>query len=78
MVHQINNGTSSTKYALCDTTCGSYKHTEIHPLFYGEKYKETTCMSSFSTPKIKLTKPFEIHSTELIIQRVCNVYNKVA
>jgi len=51
------------------------KHTEIHPHFYGEKYKETTCMSSFSTPKIKLTKPFEIHSTELIIKGVCNVYN---
>ncbi len=78
LVHQINDGTSSTKYALCDTTCGSYKHTDIHPHFYCKKCKETTCINSISIPNIQLTKPFTIHSTELIIKGVCNVCNKVA
>ncbi len=78
LVHQINDGTSSAKYALCNTTCNSQKHTDIHPHFYCERCKETTCINSISIPEIKLTNPFKIHSTELIIKGVCNVCNKVA
>lgn len=78
LVHQINDGTSSAKYALCDTSCNSHKHTDIHPHFYCEKCKETSCINSILIPEISLSKSFKINSTELIIKGVCDVCNKVA
>ncbi len=78
LVHQINDGTSSAKYALCDTTCTSHQHTDIHPHFYCKKCKETTCLNTISIPEISLSKSFKINSTELIIKGICNVCNKVA
>ena len=78
LVHQINDGTSSAKYALCDHTCSSQKHSDIHPHFYCEQCKETTCLNSISIPEIELNKVFTISSTELIIKGVCDVCNKVA
>jgi len=78
VIHQINDGTSSVKYALCDTACNSQKHIDIHPHFYCEKCKETTCVNSVSIPEIQLIEHFKINSTELIIKGLCNVCNKVA
>lgn len=78
LIHQINDGTSSAKYALCNTTCNSHKHTDIHPHFYCEKCKETTCINSISVPTIQLSKTFKVNSTELIIKGICNVCNNVA
>jgi len=78
LIHQINDGTISAKYALCNTTCNSQKHTDIHPHFYCEKCKETTCINSINIPKVQLKKSFKIHSTELIIKGFCNVCNFVA
>jgi len=78
LVHQINDGTSSAKYALCDHRCNSQKHSDIHPHFYCEKCNETTCLNSVSIPEIELNKVFTINTTELIIKGVCDVCNKVA
>jgi len=78
LVHQINDGTSSAKYALCDHTCNSQKHSDIHPHFYCEQCNETTCLNSVSIPEIELNRVFTIYTTELIIKGVCDVCNKVA
>lgn len=77
LVHQINDGTSSTKYALCNISCSSMNHIDLHPHFYCEKCKETTCVNSISIPSINLENT-KINSAELIIKGICDVCNKVA
>lgn len=78
LVHQINDGTPSTKYALCDDSCTSHNHRDVHPHFYCEECKSTTCLSSFSIPKIELYNNFHIRTTEFILKGVCDVCNSVA
>ena len=78
LVHQINDGTSSTKYALCDDSCSSHNHTDVHPHFYCEACKSTTCLSSIAIPEIELYGKFNIHRTEFILKGVCDVCNSVA
>ena len=77
LVHQINDGTSSKKYALCNTSCSSNNHIDLHPHFYCEKCKETTCVNSISIPVINLENA-KINSAELIIKGICDVCNTVA
>jgi len=77
LVHKINDGTSSTKYAICKTTCEANDHTDIHPHFYCEKCETTTCVNSILIPKLSLPN-FKISSSELIIKGICDVCNKVA
>ena len=77
LVHKINDGTGVTKYALCESNCKIEKHTDIHPHFYCEKCKITTCINYVSLPKIQL-KNFKIFTTEIIIKGICEVCNKVA
>lgn len=78
LVHQINDGTASTKYALCNDMCSSKEHIDTHPHFYCEKCKSTTCLNLVSIPKIKLDKNLKVSSTELIFKGICNVCNTVA
>ena len=77
LVHKINDGTSTTKYAICEISCDHEHHTDIHPHFYCEKCETTTCVNTISIPKLSLTN-FKISSSELIIKGICDVCNKVA
>lgn len=77
LVHKINDGTSSTKYAICKTTCEADHHIDVHPHFYCEKCETTTCVNTILIPKLSLPN-FKISSTELIIKGICDVCNKVA
>ncbi len=78
LVHQIHDGTSSSKYALCDASCTSHNHSDVHPHFYCEVCKSTTCLSSISIPEIEIYENFKINTTEFILKGVCNVCNSVA
>lgn len=78
LVHQINDGTQSSKYALCSKMCSSKKHTDFHPHFYCEKCESTTCLNLVKIPKIKLNKDLKVNSTELIFKGICDVCNRVA
>jgi Fur family ferric uptake transcriptional regulator len=77
LVHQINDGTPSAKYALCNSTCSSKNHIDLHPHFYCEKCKETTCINTISIPTINIEKT-KINSAELLIKGICDLCNKVA
>ena len=78
LVHQINDGTNSTKYALCDASCSSLYHSDVHPHFYCEACKSATCLNSIAIPAIDLYGNFKINGTEFILKGVCDVCNSVA
>ena len=78
VIHEIKDGSNSTKYALCNEACTSENHIDIHPHFYCEKCKETTCLRKISVPSITIGNDFTIHSTNLIIKGICKLCNSVA
>ena len=78
LLHQINDGTASAKYALCDASCTAHNHTDIHPHFYCEKCKNTTCLNTITIPKIEVKNTFKVNNTEIILKGICNVCNSVA
>lgn len=72
LIHAIKDGSNTTKYALCSEQCTSDNHIDIHPHFYCEKCKQTTCLRLVSLPILSIGNDFTIHSTELIIKGICN------
>ena len=78
VIHEIKDGTNTTKYALCNEHCTSENHFDIHPHFYCEKCKQTTCLRKISIPSISIGNDFMIHSTNLVIKGICKLCNSVA
>ena len=75
LIHAIKDGSLSTKYALCSENCTSENHIDIHPHFYCEKCKTTTCLRKVSIPSINIGSDFTINSTELILKGICKDCN---
>ena len=44
VIHLINDGSSSVKYALCVESCVETKHVDIHPHFHCEKCRKIVCL----------------------------------
>ena len=78
LIHNIKDGSNTTKYALCNANCSAKHHMDIHPHFYCEKCKTTSCLRKVSIPTIVLENDFSIYSTELILKGVCKDCNSVA
>jgi len=78
LIHAIKNGINSTKYALCNENCTAENHIDIHPHFYCEQCKTTTCLRMLSIPTITIGNNFTINSTELIVKGICEHCNSVA
>jgi len=78
VIHAIKDGSNTTKYALCNEKCTAENHIDIHPHFYCEKCKSTTCLRLISIPTINIGSDFTINATELIVKGVCDKCNQVA
>ncbi len=78
LIHAIKDGSNSTKYALCNENCTAENHIDIHPHFYCEQCKNTTCLRMLSIPTINIGSNFTINSTELIVKGICEHCNSVA
>ena len=62
IIHQINDSTGQTKYALCQ---------DSHIHFHCEKCKQTYCLPSKPIPEIDLPDGFHVHDAEMIIKGLC-------
>lgn len=70
LVHRIDDGTGSVKYALCDESCECLpEHTHIH--FHCTHCGQTYCIKDYSPPKIVLPKNFKARESSLIIKGLC-------
>ena len=75
LIHQINDSTGQTKYALCeDGSHSSDPHHNIsdeHIHFHCERCKRTFCLPSEHIPDIKLPEGFHIHNAEMVVTGLC-------
>lgn len=70
LVHSIEDGTGSVKYALCDEDCECMPE-QSHAHFHCNKCEATFCMKEFHLPKISLPKNFKAQETSLVIKGLC-------
>lgn len=72
LVHIIDDGTGTHKYALCDDSCSPDEHNDMHVHFYCLACKETYCLPNSKLPNINLPEGFGYSEMNLIVKGYCD------
>lgn len=70
LVHTIEDGTGSLKYALCESDClctTEYTHAHFHCI----QCNQTYCLRNIGLPEIRLPKNFIAEQSSLILKGTC-------
>ena len=70
LVHSIDDGTGSLKYAVCDNECMCGVE-DLHTHFYCEKCHKTFCLENTHIPQVTLPKGFSLQSVNFVLKGVC-------
>ena len=71
MIHSIDDGTGSPKYALCIEDCDANHHHDLHVHFYCTNCKETFCLPDSKIPELSLPVGFSAVEMNLVVKGVC-------
>lgn len=71
LVHSIDNGTDSVKYALCPEDCPAQEHHDLHVHFYCNQCRETYCLPKSRIPEVSLPDKFLPEEVSLVIKGYC-------
>ncbi|WP_445731161.1 Fur family transcriptional regulator [Mariniflexile sp.] len=72
IVHQIDDGTGITKYALCEKGCSCEIETDLHLHFHCNNCNETTCLTEHKIPQIKVPDGFVSENINLVVKGICD------
>ena len=72
LVHIIDNGTGTPKYALCQDDCDANEHHDLHVHFYCITCKETFCLPDSKIPDITLPSKFNSLEMNLLVKGTCD------
>lgn len=70
LVHSIDDGTGSLKYALCKSSC-NVEHSNKHVHFICSKCNHTFCLNDLEISTIDLPTNFSIESVNVVVKGVC-------
>ena len=70
LIHSIDDGTGSVKYALCKETCQCQPE-ELHVHFLCTTCNQTFCLNEIPVPCINLPVDFSIESVNMVIKGIC-------
>lgn len=71
LVHRIEDGTGSTKFALCQPACDIEGHHDLHVHFTCNNCKETFCLPKTHIPEVTLPPGYQAEERSLIIKGIC-------
>lgn len=71
LIHSIDDGTGSVKYALCRDTCQCHPE-DLHVHFLCTKCSQTYCLNDIPVPEIKLPHSFSLESVNMIVKGICS------
>ncbi|MDR3326614.1 MAG: transcriptional repressor [Prevotellaceae bacterium] len=71
LIHSIDDGSGAIKYSLCSDECNC-EIEDLHPHFYCEKCKKTSCLTQTQIPKIQLPKNYVLSSINFVLKGYCN------
>ena len=72
IVHQIDDGTGITKYALCEQGCSCDIKTDLHLHFHCNNCNETICLTNHKIPQIKVPDGFVSENVNLVVKGICD------
>lgn len=72
LVHSIDDGTGSSKYALCKSQCNDHHHDDLHVHFYCNICKDTFCLDKSAIPHVNLPSQFKVEEMSLLVKGTCN------
>lgn len=70
LIHSIDDGTGSVKYALCQDSCECHPE-DLHVHFLCVKCKQTYCLNNIPVPKINLPVSFVLESVNMVVKGIC-------
>ncbi len=70
LIHSIDDGTGSLKYALCKETCQCNPE-DLHIHFLCSVCGKTYCLDDIAVPQVQLPKGFSLESLNLIVKGKC-------
>lgn len=71
LIHSIEDGTGTPKYALCVEDCTTHEHHDMHVHFYCNNCKDTFCLPDHRIPDISLPAGFLPSEMNLIVKGIC-------
>jgi len=71
IVHQIDDGTNISKFALCEPDCNCEIDQDLHLHFYCGNCDETICLTEHKIPHINLPQGYIAEDANLIIKGIC-------
>lgn len=76
LVHEIEDGSGSTKYCLChnDHEC---RVEELHCHFYCEGCHKTFCLEHTHIPVVRYPEGFELHRIDYLLKGLCPECRKI-
>ena len=72
IVHQIDDGTSTTKYALCEHGCTCEIEQAFHLPFHCGNCNETVCLTEHKIPHINLPDGYVAEDANLVLKGICD------
>src|SRR5680860_179335 len=67
IVHQIDDGTGASKYALCEEGCNCDIEQDLHLHFHCSNCNETVCLTEHKIPQINLPEGYLAEDVNLVI-----------
>lgn len=71
IVHQIDDGTGISKYALCEIGCNCEIEQDLHLHFHCSNCSETFCLTAHKIPHINLPEGYFAEDVNLVVKGIC-------
>ncbi len=75
LIHSIDDGTGSIKYALCRESCQCHPE-DLHVHFFCTKCKQTYCLNDIPIPSVNLPVHFTLENINMVVKGVCSNCHK--
>lgn len=71
ITHQIEDGTGTTKYAICEEHCNCEIDVDLHLHFHCSSCNETVCLTDHKIPHINLPEGYKAENVNLVVKGIC-------
>ena len=70
IIHSVDDGTGSIKYAACHDTC-MCNPSDLHIHFHCTECKQTYCLPELPIPEINLPEGYILNKANFVIKGIC-------
>lgn len=70
LIHSIDDGTGSVKYAICKSNC-EVEHEDLHVHFLCQTCHQTYCLNDVSVPNVILPHGFSLNNVNMVVNGCC-------